>query len=290
MRTFAILIFLMKVLSGSSQNITINEANRKLSTIFHEREKRAEVLLLGTFHFSYLGLDAHQTPDSLQVDVLSKQKQREIEEVVSILQKFKPTRIAVEVLPERQAVIDSLFLKYKEGQLRERRGETFQLGFRLAKNLNHTKVYCIDAKPFVKTLYEMDTLLAKKYNLDKDKVFARLDSMYEDFYTYDYVLQKSMSLKDYLLLINSDTYLKYDHGRYLTYTRNGTNLEPIGADGFISKWFNRNVRIFSNIQRLADDPSERILVIIGGAHVPMLQFLIQSSQELRLREFREIVK
>ena len=38
-------------------------------------------------------------------------------------------------------------------------------------------------------------------------------------------------------------------GRWLVDTKRGTNVEPVGADGFIARYFLRNVRIFSNIQR-----------------------------------------
>lgn len=170
------------------------------------------------------------------------------------------------------------------------RSETFQIGFRLAKDLGHQRVYCIDAKPFVKTLYEVDSILANRYSKVNDKVLDKLNSAYESFYDYDDSLQREMKLKDYLLLINSDAYLRYDNGQYLTWTRTGTNLEPVGADGFISKWFNRNARIFSNLQRISSDKEERILVIVGGSHVPTLKFLLESSQEFKLRRLDEFMK
>lgn len=96
------------------QSITIKEANRKLATIFSTTDSRAEILVMGVFHFNYPNLDGHKTPDSLRVDMLSEQRQQEIAEVISSLKKFKPTKIAVEVLPQRQGLYDSLFQKYKQ--------------------------------------------------------------------------------------------------------------------------------------------------------------------------------
>lgn len=289
MRHSIILFFLMVTNLCFGQTITIEKANQKLSAIFRTMESKPEILLLGTFHFAYPDLDAYKTPDSLRIDILSKQRQKEIADVITILEKFKPTKIAIEGLPEKQYKYDSLFQAYLAAKEFKQRSEIFQLGFRLAKRLNHKKVFCIDAKPFVKTLYETDSVLARKYNLNNDKNFAELIGKYELFYSYDDTLQKFMRLKDYLLLINSDKYLNYDNGQYLTATKNGTNLEPIGADGFISKWFNRNVRIFSNIQRLAENKNDRILVIFGGGHIPILKFLIESSQEFKLRKLEEYI-
>jgi hypothetical protein len=272
------------------QTISIKEANSKLSTIFKDKDPRPEVLLLGTFHFDYPDKDSYKTPDSLRVDILSKQRQKEIQEVLVILKRFRPTKIAIEAMPDKQSLYDSLYQVYLTGRLSTEPDERFQIGFRLAKELKHTGVYCIDSKPFVKTLGETDPALDSKYNSGNDTVFARLDAEYDAFYNFDDSLQKYMSLKDYLLLINSDQYLKFDNGKYLTYTRKGTALEPTGADGFISKWFNRNARIFSNVQRLANNPSDRILVIFGGGHIPILQFLAASSQEFKLRQLNEFVK
>jgi hypothetical protein len=283
-----LLIFIFDICCG--QPISTKEANTKLSTIFKVNQQKTEVLLLGTFHFAYPDLDGYKTPDSLRIDILSRQRQKEVSDVIAILKRFNPTKIAIEAMPEKQGQYDSLYRQYLSGNFSNERDERFQLGFRLAKELKHRSVYCIDARPFVKTIGEIDSALDEKYNLNNDTIFAGLDAQYDAFYNYDDTLQKFMSLKDYLLLINSEKYLQYENGKYLTYVRKGTALEPTGADGFISKWFNRNARIFSNIQRMADNKKERILVIFGGGHIPILQFLALSSQELKLRQFSEFVK
>lgn len=138
--------------------------------------------------------------------------------------------------------------------------------------LQHKKVFCIDATPFVKTLYETDSIADKKYGDKNDSTVMAIETMYNEFYNYDDTLQRNMKLIDYLALINSDQYLKYDNGQYLYHTRKGTLEDPIGADGFISKWFNRNARIYSNIERIATNKNDRILVLFGGGHLPILNF------------------
>ena len=54
----------------------------------------------------------------------------------------------------------------------------------------------------------------------------------------------------------------------------------IGAD-LLTKWYERNIRIFNNIQRLAG-PGDRIILIIGSGHAPILRELIDSDPELVL--------
>lgn len=282
------LVTLCKTLFG--QNVTIEQANNRLSDIFKQSHMRPQVLLLGTYHFSYPNADDYKTPNSLQIDVLSSKRQSEIKQVIDVLLKFKPTKIAIEAKPTDQAKYDSLYQLYLKRQLQQERDERFQIAFRLAKILGHKKVFCIDAQPFVKTLYEIDSVADQRYTDENDSTVVAIETMYENFYNYDDTLQRKMKLIDYLTLINSEQFLRYDNGQYLYHTRRGTNEEPIGADGFVSKWFNRNARIYSNIERIATDKRDRILVLFGGGHIPILNFLLESSQEFRLRKFSEFIK
>lgn len=272
------------------QPVTIQQANRRLSQIFQQSQPQPQVLLLGTYHFSYPDADDYKTPDRLQADILSSKKQNEINQVIKALLKFKPTKIAIEAKPTEQAKYDSLYQHYVKGQLQHERDEKYQIAFRLAKLSGHKKVFCIDATPFVKTLYETDANADQKYSDANDSGVLTIEKMYDAFYSYDDTLQLRMKLIDYLTLINSDQYLEYDNGQYLYHTRKGTNEEPIGADGFISKWFNRNARIYSNIQRTATSNNDRILVLFGGGHIPILKFLLESSRDFKLRRFAEFIK
>lgn len=287
-----IIYILLTILSSTliAQSLTVQQANSRLATIFHKSEKRPEVLLLGTYHFSYPDADDYKTPDSLRVDILSEKRQLEIKEVLDAILRFKPTKIAIEAKAIEQPKYDSLYRLYKTGQLKTERDERYQLAFRLAKTLGHDKVYCIDAQPFVKTLYEIDSIADQKYTEKDDTVVTAIEERYDAFYNLDDSLQLHMKLIDYLTLINSDQYLRYDNGQYLYHTRKGTNAEPVGADGFISKWFNRNVRIYSSIERITTTKNDRVFVLFGGGHIPILKFLLESSQEFELRKFSDFVK
>ena len=73
-------------------------------------------------------------------------------------------------------------------------------------------------------------------------------------------------------------------GRWLVTTRRGSNTEPIGADGFITRYFNRNLRIYSNIQRIVDRKDDRILVIYGATHLYFLKTIFEASPEFKLED------
>jgi hypothetical protein len=47
---------------------------------------------------------------------------------------------------------------------------------------------------------------------------------------------------------------------------------------------NRNLRIFRNVQRISAAPGERILVIYGSGHLPLLRYMAEASPEYELVE------
>jgi hypothetical protein len=51
----------------------------------------------------------------------------------------------------------------------------------------------------------------------------------------------------------------------------------------IAGWYNRNLRIFANLQRITEVPDERI-IIIGGGHLPILRHCVMASPEYNLVE------
>ena len=66
-------------------------------------------------------------------------------------------------------------------------------------------------------------------------------------------------------------------------------MAAVGAgDGYIGarvvgQWYERNLRIFANLATLAK-PGDRILLIIGQGHAPILRELVRSHTAMRLVE------
>lgn len=51
-----------------------------------------------------------------------------------------------------------------------------------------------------------------------------------------------------------------------------------------TRWHNRNLRIFANLQRITESEEERILFIVGSGHLPILRFLASASPEYEMVE------
>ena len=235
---------------------------------------RPQVLILGTFHFANPGLDVSKVEIA---DVLLPAKQAEIAEVVEALARFRPTKIAVERPPASAPRLDSLYAAYRAGGHELTRDETQQLGFRLAAWLDHPRVYPIDHR----TEFPFEAMM--EYAQVHDTVFVsfvgeELARMAEETARQ----HDELTVGEILRLNNEPESLAYDHGTYMRFSRVGAGDTYVGAD-LVAAWYDRNIRIFSDLQRIAE-PGDRILVIFGTGHAPILRELVTSDPGLELVE------
>jgi hypothetical protein len=244
---------------------------------------RPQVVVLGTFHFNNPGRDSYKP--QFPFDVLSAERQREVEEVVALLAAWKPTRIAVEADVDRQPRLDSLFARYPGQRLDTLRSETYQIGFRLAKRLGHPGVFAIDAdgrrldSAMTEQEWQQRKAAAKAGPLND----TNWDARFTPLYRYDDSLKTVRTLRQVMLWENSPERIKAGHGHYMVGTMfDGDRGDYLGADGFVSMWYNRNLRMYSNIVRLIRSPEERVLMIVGAGHLAILTHLLESSPAVSL--------
>src|SRR5262252_9303741 len=64
---------------------------------YAQSQSKAQVMILGVYHFANPGLDYVKSDLD---DHLSEKRQKQIAEVVESLAKFRPTKIAIEDVPE----------------------------------------------------------------------------------------------------------------------------------------------------------------------------------------------
>lgn len=169
---------------------------------------------MGAFHFHYPGLDAHVTANSDKVDVLSESRKPEVTELVNYIKKFKPTKIAIEAFPQWKAT--EKLRQYKEGAHRDKRDERYQLGLRIASELNLDTIYAIDDDSMVSQLMTLDSTYFKKlfkdYDYQSDDPFSK---MYKAWYVSDDKLRSKLDLLSYFKHINARRYHAASHGAYL---------------------------------------------------------------------------
>lgn len=245
-------------------------------------EEKIKVLVVGTFHFDYPGLDAHKTSDEDKIDVLKEPKKSEVTELVEYIKKFKPNKIAIEAFDRWKAT--EKLKEYKNGEHRDKRDERYQLAMRIANELQLDTLYAIDANTMSEDLEKIDSSYTN--SLFKDFDFQS-DDPYNK-YVYDWITEDEkiipkVNLLDYFKHFNSKESHQYGYGAYLVGDFKLDNLR--GADILASWWYNRNLRIFRKLQEITEGPNDKILVIFGNGHAAILRQLLEASPEYEFVEF-----
>ncbi len=253
---------------------------------------KSKVAILGLFHFDNLGLDTYKP--EFDFDILSEKRQAENNELLSALALFKPTKILIErnrILSD--SIINAEFLAFlaNDFDVSDKRSEIYQIGFKLAKLLGHTKIYCSDATAdWFGVELDWDNYDDITYVKSKGQYEQYTKHDYSKFYRKDDSLKTVQSLKDHLYCLNEPKNRLKDHQAYLTSIIEGAGDNYLGADN-VARWYRRNLRIFSNVYDLANfEKEERLLLIYGSGHVYQLKQFFTDSPDFDYIEINEYLK
>ena len=234
----------------------------------------AKVMILGVFHFANPGADVAQFKG---IDVLTRQRQQQIENVVGKLAAFAPNKIAVERVSAESDSINAEYQRYRAGTFTLSRSEMHQLGFRLASRLKHQRVYPVD---FAESM-RIDSVMA--YAQAHDAAYAqRFNATIKDVVQQMDKMQRDETIGANLRWMNDATNLLRAQQPYMEMAAVGAGDGFVGAS-VVGSWYDRNLHIFANIARIAK-PGDRILLIIGMGHAPILRELVRSHPAMVLVE------
>lgn len=278
-----IVVILLWSICGFSQTVP------DFKTIPH-----SELLILGTFHFNDAGLDDYKPKH--QVDILSESRQQELLKVLEVLQKYQPTKIAVEVQKERQPWLDSLYTAYLDGKFELKSNEIYQIGFRMGKLMKHKRIYAIDAgaRGYLDTLTSAahtskQDYFTQQWSIRNRQADSLMHLAFYNLYAHDDSLKTTTTLLDFLRYQNSTERLRLGHGHYLIGSfKMGKDKEYYGPDNAIW-WYSRNSRIFHNLLQIQEIGKDKVLLLIGAGHVPILNFLAEASPDFVKRNLEEFL-
>lgn len=241
----------------------------------------AQVLVIGAYHMSNPGLDAVSiTAD----DVLAPKRQHEIETLAAKLAEFRPTKVAVEIPFGRDSVSNSLYRRYLGGTHALDHTEMQQLGFRVARLAGLPRVDGID--------YDLDVNLAPAMvwalTHGQADVAAAAQSLTTRLVAEADSLMKHATVGEIIAALNSPRADSLG-GIYLAALRVGADTAYPGAT-VAARWYERNLRITANILRVIDSPTDRVLVIIGAAHGPILRELLERVPGVRLVSAADVLR
>ncbi|WP_340064995.1 DUF5694 domain-containing protein [Ascidiimonas aurantiaca] len=257
-----------------------------------------QIAILGTFHFSQI----HKSGNEL-TDFFSKRTKEQVYDVLGKLKIFRPDQIYIEREPGFQPQIDSLYRLYKNNKLKLEElengaGEVYQLAFRLAKELNLEAPKCVNHYESTsqsllasgKNIEKYQNALKEFQNLGRSVVGKFLKgeaTLLETLFKMN--LPENVSLS-HRLLFNVPAYVT--DGEFLSYEKidkETIDKRYIGAE-FISLFYERNLKIYSNILNTQlQHNDQRILFITGQVHVGVLQDLLRKNNHFKVIESSEIL-
>jgi Family of unknown function (DUF5694) len=245
-----------------------------------QSQSKPEILILGTYHMSNPGRDIYNMKAD---DVLSPQRQQEIAQLIDVLKKFQPTKIALEDDPGSKRLTKN-YPDYLAGKYTLTDNERDQIGFRLAKELGHKQIYGVDEEgefPWGRVVnYAKANGRSQQFDAVSAKMGERVKQQ-DDFLHSHTVLET-------LQFMNSDERVAGDVGFYYSLVPFSDPDDYAGSD-LIAKWYQRNIRIYSNMVHLVDSPNDRILVIYGAGHLGWLQQDVENDPSVKLRKLSEFV-
>lgn len=228
-----------------------------------------KIMILGTFHMQG-SCDVH---GEAVKDIFSERRQKEIEELLDKIKQYQPTKIAVEVERKKDELLNQQYVDYLNQQKQLTQNEVHQIAFRLAKQLEHEKIYAIDWMEqgvSIRGCGECITYLTEKE-----------PGLYEEISKYeceDIKLEHDTTIVDVYQKINSLEYEEMTQAYYTNYARIGVEDDYYGL-GWLNWWYQRNLIIFANLSELVtQDSDERILLLIGAAHKGILSQMLRDSK------------
>lgn len=238
-------------------------------------QQQPQIMIVGVAHF----VSKHDAHNSNFDDMLSPERQKQIQDVLNHLAKFKPTKVMIEQASGRTEITDR-YQQYLKGNYVLGANEIYQLGFRLAATANNPTIYLVDSPDDEKAFpFDYSGLLAaeKQYG---QKYTAAAEEHWKPFLQRQDDLEQHGTVLDLLRYLNTREALEYNASWYMYADRIGT-AQDYKAVETVSNWYGRNLDIFANIVHSMDSPDDRVVVIIGQGHAYQLRNYVQLSPDLQ---------
>ena len=235
----------------------------------------AQVMLIGTFHFSNPGKDVVKVSD---INIFAEESQQYLQAFTQRLVAFRPTRVLLEYNPENEALLNQRYRDYLAGNYELGANEIYQLGFRMAKAAGLKGVQSFDHRELhwqAEPMFEY----AKQHNSPEMVTFNEIIAHHT---TEEEQARASMGLRELLMRSNDLGQDRKNMDLYLATNSIGVGDGYPGADATAS-WWQRNFRMYANIQQVAK-PGERIIAIGGSGHTAILKQLLEIDRRLMAAE------
>ncbi|WP_190808384.1 DUF5694 domain-containing protein [Flagellimonas sp. S3867] len=230
---------------------------------------KIKVLNFATFH-----MNTTSDAASIEFDAESQKNQQDAEEIATIISRFKPTVICVEVPISENEELNKEYDQYLNNpkQTSTYYGEVGLVAFEVGRINDIDKLYGIDHR------------MEYNYNINTELINAIDSVTYNEFQSDPFkaipglnIFEEGLSLKEKLFRMNHPKFLDFlitANADILTYV--GTKNSFEGADE-AAKYYQRNLRIYSNLNRLPLTKKDRVFILSGGSHTAFLNEFMKRS-------------
>tara|TARA_R110002126_G_scaffold258905_1_gene401896 strand:+ start:10137 stop:11108 length:972 start_codon:yes stop_codon:yes gene_type:complete len=244
---------------------------------------KIKVLNLGSFHFA-----ASSDANTVNFDEHNQTNQQAVKDIAKLIAQFKPTIVCLEFLPEDMAGMNQAYQAFLANpvQLDTRYGELSMLGFDIARLSGVEKVYGIDHHlgynyslgDFIERSPELENAVDRQTYLQLTHQpflhYPKLADLNQRF--------EQLPLLEQLQLTNLPQMLDY------SLNTNADKLFYVGiGDGFegaeqAAQFYLRNMKIYTNLNRIPMNKDDRVLILMGSAHTAMLREFIGRSPKFEM--------
>lgn len=245
-----------------------------------ERPPPIQVMIVGAYHFGNPGRDLHNVEAD---DVTAPRRQKELAELAARLERFKPTRVAVEAEIDSPDLAVDKYRAFTTADLGTTRDETVQIAYRIAHDLGLADVFGIDEinGPIDYFPWGKVTEYAQQHGREAQlaAMQAGIETMTREFTA----AQKTRSISELIARLNEPARIRtmHDEFHYGLLALGDGKTQP-GAD-LNAAWYLRNAKIFAKLVQIAR-PGDRVLVVYGAGHAFWLRHLVEHTPGYALVE------
>lgn len=219
--------------------------------------------MLGTFHFAQQDV----------IDILAEDRQAQLATILDRLAAFEPDVVAVEAPYSRNDELHSSYQRYlasPEDALTSR-NEIDQIGFRLARRAGLDRVRGVDVPM---TLWH-DSI--RIFDEEYPGARERLRSQWSRQWPRAPTLRQERSLAQIIRVWNTEPLPGMpEYGRFMPLVEG----EVYAGTLKLRPWYDRNLRIVQNFFRVLDADDDRLFLVIGASHLPVLRHIVSMTPQL----------
>ena len=243
------------------------KSSKNIITIEKNNSNKIKVLNFGTAHLS-----STSDANSSMINLEDPKEKADLEKMVRKIAEFKPTVILLELEPKNNEYIKETFAEYKIDQ-KERLNysdELNSIGLEVGRLSETERIYGIDSQ--IDFDYPSLIELANQ---------TKTDSLFVTKMMYYYKKLNSLKLKEQFIEMNTkESKMKtFDFYNFLATQHSENNYE--GAK-VISEFYERNLRMYSNLNDLKLSKNDRVFILAGATHTAYLDIFIGNSEKFIL--------